>query len=77
MLNKKQQIALERMSNNQDHYDRVNNDTWVVWTSGFKTEEMRDVEMFLQAAEFVCTSSKFDRVCGKTATYFKPLKKGV
>jgi hypothetical protein len=77
MLTKKQRIGLERMSNNMDHYDRVDNDTWVVWTSGFETSEMMNIQMFLEAADFMCMRTKFDPICGKTATYFKPLKKEI
>ncbi len=77
MLTNKQQKALEILSKANAHYDRVNNDTWVLWTSGFKTGQHIDSKMFLQTSNFICAKEKFDRVCGKTALYFKPIKKAV
>ena len=73
MLNKKQQIGLERLGRT-NQYDRINNDTWIFWTPGFETQDHKDTIDFLHVAGFVVINSRFDKVCGKTKSEFRPKK---
>lgn len=56
---------------NYVHWNRRDENTIVVWTSGYATEEFRVIEEFLMKHECYCMSMEFDTQCGKTKAVYK------
>lgn len=65
------QEAYKALSEANVHWDRKDASHIVVWTSGYKTEGMFEIEKFLMQAGMVCLSQDFDKQSGKTMSTFK------
>jgi len=65
------QNVYDQFKANNVHWQRRDNETIVVWTSGYKTSECYDIESFLMKSKCYCISMDFDKQCGKTKAVYK------
>lgn len=71
-LNDKHKQALEKLSEDRVHFDRLSDDTWIFWTSGYNHMDHSDIDLMLRQSGFKVDFPKFDRICGKTFSKFTP-----
>lgn len=70
VLNKRR-TALRELSKKNVHFTRKNEDTWVYWTSGYKTMDHYTIGEYLHSMGFIVRTEDFDQICGKTRSEFK------
>lgn len=65
------QEAYKQLTDRHVHWDRKDSNHIIVWTSGYKTADHRNIAKFLLQAKMVLVNEEFDNICGKTKGIFK------
>lgn len=63
--------AYEKLDESKLQWGRKDKNTIYVWTSGYHTNDMHQIEKVLMQAKMCMISAEFDKMCGKTVSYFK------
>jgi len=63
--------TIEKFTN---HWNRVSNNTLVLWFSGYKPMEIYECEAALMKFGAHLVSEEFDKLCGKTAVVVREPK---